>query len=442
MSSYITSPFVLEERRLQGIVNQCTQDFNIALQNVRQQQDFINQKAKMQNRKDQQYFVSNEISEKEYKTGILERHVELQEKRQYLQEMLQSMKIELDIFQREYSEMDNAIKRQAQLEFRLENSLENLEQLEVDIGFHIKTTEAEIQQLSEEKYRKFVYEYKLDNIVNKKAKKGISLQVHKQENLQNTVYDAPFDIFVAKLAQVLDSPYHNRFPSIRKLKEAFDLQPEYAKPAFAVKHMQKLDELLKQLQAISNTEKMADNKRQKIVLQYRAICNLMHIEADERMIEDERSTRKLIQLYQELFRNYQEQKKQEYISSAISNVMQKRGIVFQDSINSDYGNVMQFGLDNATIQISGTEHNYLELEVAGQYFGELPTLNERRKSVSSMEHFCSLFRQIEIELKEDYGIIFQNILTEVPNEDAIQMRKISNQEGKKYFGKNQVANSL
>lgn len=91
-------------------------------------------------------------------------------------------------------------------------------------------------------------------------------------------------------------------------------------------------------------------------------------------------------------------------------------------------------MDNASVDVSGTENNHLVMEVSGQYSGDVPTLNERRKSVSSAQHLCSLLKSIEAELKAEYGIVFGNILTEQPGEATIVMRRVTSETGdKKYW---------
>ena len=55
MSSYVTSPFVLEERRLQGIADQCRRDFYLALGQVKGQEEKIRELAERQEESDRNY---------------------------------------------------------------------------------------------------------------------------------------------------------------------------------------------------------------------------------------------------------------------------------------------------------------------------------------------------------------------------------------------------
>ena len=63
-------------------------------------------------------------------------------------------------------------------------------------------------------------------------------------------------------------------------------------------------------------------------------------------------------------------------------------------------------------------------------------MNDRRKSVSSAHQLCSLMKTIEMELKEEYGIVFGTILAERPSEEAIVMeQKGRGSEERRYTGK-------
>lgn len=432
MSSYVTSPFVLEERRLQGIAKKCSEDLNIALQNIIEQQNLMKEKEEEQKRIDRLYFVSQAKADNEHRENLLKKSAELVEKKRYLRELLQNIQLELNVFQNGNFEMEVIMERQKQLWYRLENSEENFEELENSIIIHIQEAEKKVKDQSAEKSGRIVHS--VESVVTKHGKKGVSLQMNKQFSSEEKIRTNLLDEFVAKMEMAISSQYENRFPSLAQLKSSFDLQPEYARAAFAVNNMQKIDEIIRQLEATANSGKIANDKREKIVLYYRAICNLMHEAVDERLVEDERSTRKLLQTYNDLFKKYQELKKHEYVSAAVADIMERHGISYQDSRNSTYGNIMRFSMDNASVDVSGTENNHLVMEVSGEYSGDVPTLNERRKSVSSAQHLCSLLKSIEAELKAEYGIVFGNILTEQPSEATIVMRRVTSETGdKKYW---------
>ena len=59
-------------------------------------------------------------------------------------------------------------------------------------------------------------------------------------------------------------------------------------------------------------------------------------------------------------------------------------------------------------------------------------MNDRRKSTTAALHFCSILSEIVEELKQDFGIVFNNITTVEPNENRIMMKKLRRHSNKKY----------
>lgn len=427
MSSYITSPFTLEERRLRGIVSQCAEDLALALQRVADQQALMRQRAEEEKKRDRMYFSAQQDAEDQYQRVDLEKNVREAERKKQLKEALKNARIELAACQNGDHGMESLADQHRQLLFRLENSEGNLDELEEKIGVHVRAIESKIRQLSAENYGTVFYTS--DETKVKRGEKGVSLQTEEAHEKKESAGKAPLDVFIRKLNAALESPYGSRFPSLARLEKEFASQPEYARAAFAVRHMQNIDELIRQLELAADSGKMDGDQRRKAVLRYRAACDLMGITADAQLLEDERSTRKLTGLYQELIKQYEERKKHAYVSAALSDVMERHGILFQDSAVSDGGSVMHFSMEHASVDVSGTENNHLVMEVAGEYDGESPTMNERRKSVSSARHLCSLLKTIETELKEEYGIVFGTVLTESPDEETMVMRKTRREAG-------------
>lgn len=430
MSSYVTSPFVLEERRLQGIVNRCSEELDLALQKVIEQQNSMKQREEEQKQKDRAYFEAQSGTDQAHIRTLQREKAELEEKKRQLRDMLRTIQLEFQVFQNNHFDLEAIMERHEQLSFWLENSEGNLEELERHILAHVQKAEKKVREQSAKENGRA--RYSVEHAVKKLGNKGVSLQMNVQsDSMEEQV--SPLDKYETKMEMAMRSPYQDRFPSLHQLKKEFDLQPEYAKAAFAVNHMRKLDEIIRQLEEIVNSEKAADKKREEAILRYRAICSLMQEEVEESFIADERSTRKLIQISNELYKKYQEIQKHEYVSAAIANVMERHGISYQDSKNAAYGSIMRFSMEHASVDISGTENNHLIMEVSGEYRGEAPTLDERRKSVSSARHLCSLLKTIEIELKEDYGIVFGSVLAEQPSEESIEMKCVTSKSGDKKY---------
>ena len=95
MSSYVTSPFVLEERRLQGIVNKCNEELQCALRAVERQQEEILRKQKEQEEQDAAYHRGQQEEKNRYEE---EKAIQLERDRKrkiQLKEQLKNLQIEL-----------------------------------------------------------------------------------------------------------------------------------------------------------------------------------------------------------------------------------------------------------------------------------------------------------------------------------------------------------
>lgn len=428
MSSYVTSPFVLEDRRLQGIVQQCTSDLNLAIKNIIDQQKLYEEQRKAQEEKDAQYF--SELSKEEllFERKENSKREDVQQRKKRLRLMLEDIQIELEEFQKNYGELDSATKRQTNLIYILESAEQDLEIVEQKIKNHISCSEKEmLSKVSTQTLFSLKKEVAVLKI--KRGNKGVSLK--EVENTETVIQkqSTPLTIFLAKMEQALSSPYAERISQLNSMKKQLDSQPDYAKNAFAVKNMKQLDDLIKRLDGIGKQDQSFEKKREKLVCQYMAICKLLEIQPDISLLNDKRNSLRLSQEYKELVRIFQEKKKREYVSHALEVVLGRYGIVFQD-IEKD--NVMNFSMNDAELSISGTDMGYLSMEVVGQYEGETPTLNDKRKSTSSALHFCSILPDIERELKDEFGVVFKNVSTQPPSEAHISMKKNGSYNNKKF----------
>lgn len=434
MSSYVTSPFVLEQRRLQGILNQCQDDLYNALQEVEKQQEIMKQKEEEQYIKDAQYFVFQRGAENRYQRDIEKKQKEWEQRRSGLENRIRRIKIELGAVTGDRREWKEIIDRQEQLTEMILSRVENLDDLEQYIDEHEQNIRIKTRQISEVLYGKAMYES--GHIAMKRSHKGISLKMGDVYEKIEKKEQSPLDIFIFKMREAMESKYINRFPALIKLEKEFDEQQDYMKPLFAVQNMEKLVDIRKQIEQFEKNESEQARKRKEIILRYRAICRMMGIKENESLIEERKSSRNLIKTCNELYQEYQEKKKQQYIISAIEEVMERHGIAFQDSTSSAWGSTLHFSMDHAQIDISGAEDNQLTMEVYGEYEGTVPTLDDRRKSVVSANKICSLLQVIETELREEHGIIFGKTIIKEPCEEAIIMKKaIGRQAEKKHRNK-------
>lgn len=424
----MTSPYILEDQRLQGIVQQCSADLKLAMDKLNSQKKLIEQQRLQQLEKDEQYQIDlNSAEEEQLKEQEILKNKQKEKKKQ-LREMLQKMQIELETFSEHYGEMKLALERQHKLSYMLDHAEENMDDLEKKIHNHIDMTEAEIREKSSEGKLKLTHLGNSSSKV-KRINKGISLKENDIKDTKAVKKETPLEMFSSKLDRALTSPYAKRLSQLGLMKKKLYEQPVYARTAFAIKNMKQLDMLLKRLTDITQQNKNAERSKKDLVIKYKAICQLLDISPDEKLEDISGSTLKLSQIFEELQRLYQEKKKREYVSHAIEEVMKRHGIVFQDIGNN---NELQFSMENADLSVSGTDSDYLTLEVTGQYSGDTPTMNDRRKSTTAAIHFCSILSEIVEELKQDFGIVFNNITTVEPNENRIVMKKLRRHSNKKY----------
>lgn len=446
MSSYITSPYMLEQRRLQGIVDQCSRNLNLAMQDVRRQQELMQQMKKDQANQDKQYFVKQDQAEADYQRHVREEQASQEKHRQRIADMLHNIQIELEAMQDGSEEWKAAYQRQERLNYRLRNATENLEVLEQDIKTHLQQTEQTMGVRSDSWLSSVRYREEAKAPVSYVGSKGVSLKMEGAGGSIASASDSPLEVFEQKLEKAGRSSFCGRFKALEVLRGEFSSQPEYAKAAFAVHHMKKLDDILRQLEALENQQKTGTQKWEQLVVQYKAVCGLLEVPPEEALLTDERSARLLQKRCSELYAEYQEVQKREYVSGALAEVMGRHGIQYTDSQKERKTGVMRFAMEHAWVDVSGGMGDQLVMEVTGSYTGDAPTLNDRRKSVTSATKLCSLMKEIEAELREEYGIVFGQMLAERPSETTIMMEQDTShveehrrkEVGKKYLSENNM----
>lgn len=447
MSSYITGHIIMEEHRLQKIVDLCAEELDRALQKVQEQEEYIKQEKERQKAEDAAYLSDREEEKNKYRKRIQDQESEFQSKKKKLTSMLKGMDIELSVFQRKYQDgLNEALRREKELWRQLETGTEDLEGLEKRIHIHIQETEKEMQQIVSESVQiAYTNVESEQSYQNRKIEKGVSLKGIDRINSnysEEYTYQSPADLFRYKMQTAIESAYSDRFPSLFQLMEEFNILPDYAKDAFAVRNMEKVEEYLKQFESAEEYDRQESEKREQEVAKYVALCKLLEKVPEEGIISDVYGTRKIAKKCNELLKQYEEAKKQEYIAESVANVMEKHGIVFQEFQNTSEGGILHLSMKNLFIDVSGMERDLLTVEVAGEYSGTLPTLEDRRRGISSANHFCSLMEEIEEELKEEYGILFRHTLRDAPDEKNIAMYKREGRPAFKEYKKSKAEYSL
>ena len=418
MSSYIESPFVIEQRRLQGIVNQCQEDLKQAINQVENQIQHMKEMALKQRQKDDKYYSDQQETVK----GLLKK-MESEKKteqmnRNEVESYLQVLEIQIHTFQNNNGGLEMTIERHRKLRRMIDQQLMSADKLMDQLKQHGEQTSKEmmavIKQRSSDRFRNSNPQSSMFLV----GQKGVSLHVEEESEEQQMPQDSPLTRFAEKMQEAFSFSYAQNTASFLAFREEFNRQPDYSKAAFAVRNMDRLDQYIEQFKRQKKVQKDRRKKWERLVKQYYAICRLLEEEPKNELTVSIEQAGILNKHYQELCHRYQEIKEKDYVFKSVSAVMERHGIMMTKK--SEAG--AEFALDDTTsVNVSGNSHRNLSMEVCGSYFGQTPTLNDRRKAVTTAKRFCSVIKEVEAELKNEYGIIFKDVWTEEPSEETISM---------------------
>lgn len=422
MSSYIETPFTIEQNRLQGIVNSCRDDLNKAIDSLQEQRDVMRQ-------------IGIDISERENAKAVHAVSAMDNAKQAYSTE-LAGEKEKSDSMKKELIRKLQSIRTQAKFAHDTENILSIVSEIERKIRTAsnisvLNEMQEEIKLCEKQMFHKIEHsaEMSMQNIREHhtayvSGEKGVSLgNLEKSE--KRTFREKLSDIFERKIAMALESPYADRISSLKKIRREYNAAADYEKDVYAKTHEKDLEKILEKLSAMEKSDRSSAEKRTVSQKRYIALCSMLNITPDYQLMKDENSTTRLDSLNKEMFKRYNEQKKHEYLSNALAVVLKRHDIEFQDSSAGEHESRFSFSMENAELSVSSTNNGILSMHVTGVYSGQHETANDMRKSIASAVHLCSSMNQIKEELASEFGIHFQEIRTESPTEENIVMKSVS-----------------
>ena len=422
MSSYIESPFVIEQRRLQGIVNQCQDDLKRAVNQVENQIQHMKEMAIKQKKTDDKYYSDQQ----ETVMGLLKKMESEKETEQMnrneVESYLQVLEIQIHTFQNSNGGMELAIERHQKLRRMIDQQLMSADQLMDQLKQHGERTSKEMMSVIERRSIERIRNNTAQTDMFSVGQKGVSLQVEDQPEEQQSIKDSPLTRFARKMQEAFSFSYAKDTASLLAFQEEFNHEPDYAKAAFAVRNMDRIDQYIQQFKRQDKVEKARREKWERLVKQYYAICRLLEEEPKNELTVSIEQAGILNKHYQDLCHRYQEIKEKDYVFKSVSAVMERHGILMTQKSGAEAEKGMEFALDDTTsVSVGGNSHRSLSMEVCGSYFGQTPTLNDRRKAVTTAKRFCSVIKEVEQELENKYGIIFKDVWTEEPSEETISM---------------------
>ncbi len=419
MSSYIETPFTIEQNRLQGIVNSCRDDLKNAINSLQEQRDTMHQ-------------IGIDISARENAKEVHAVNAINSAKQAYNAELADE-KEKSDSIKKELIQKIRNIRTQSKFAHDTDGILSRISEIERKIRTagsisvlsemkeEIKTCEKQMFhkiEYSKEMSTQNISEYHTSYI---SGEKGVFLG-NPEKTEKRTFREKLSDIFERKMAMALASPHADRIPSLKRICREFYAAVDYEKDVYARTHEKDLEKILEKLSAMENSSKNSAEKRTVSQKRYIALCGMLNITPDYPLLNDENSTARLDTLSKEMFKKYNEKKKHEYLADALAVVLKRHDMEFQDSSAGEYESKFNFRMENAELSVSSTNNGILSMQITGVYSGQHETANDIRKSISSAVHLCSSMKQIKEELAAEFGIHFQEIRTESPTEENITMK--------------------
>lgn len=430
MSSYITSQFAIEENRLLRIAAQCENDLQNAIRAAQNQANVIAEIEFQQECADKRFHSEVAQSRKKAEQAEKEKMRREQAAKEQADQLVHEAIIEVEALSEQGSVPASSLSELRQIQWQLSQSISNLDEVKKRIHSIVKAAEREVKKDLVGKIHGEQSPFSKNAFSNRKYTSVPLFSanvVQSQQNIQHSVSEV--DVFYEKINTARKTAGVRIPTMLLAIEKEFKAQPDYARTAYAVKNMKKLDDILAKINRQSENNKAQNHKYEEKVNEYLAFCSLLGLESQVEYCHDPHLLHVVEQECLKMRRMYQEKKQQEYINNSVRSVMEKHGISFTDASSSGMSNVMHFSVDSsASVAVSGNTGDSLVLEVSGLYNGNSPTLNEQRKSIQAAKHFCSLFGSIEEELHREYGISFLNARQLEPSESTIVMKKNSSSE--------------
>ena len=425
MSSYITSPFVIEERRLMSIVSQCQQDLEDAISKVTEKSEQLAQQQALQVQSDMEFFNEEKRSSASYVQAIQKSQQIEDQRRAIIQKRMNAILSQLDVFSSKVGRMSKSIVKHQRINKLIDAGTIALEVIEREIDDLEQLMTAEVQEIAS---RTNVAKLSDANAITIRTRQraGVSLKIEKQGPAQHATTVSITEEFEQRLDQAMTFKYSFRIPKLKQLYEKYRSTPQYARSGFAAKYDQLLCGILAQLKKIERSEVVQASERKNAQIKYQALCTLLGVVPEQLLLDDKCSIATITRTCNEMDKHFQEEKTRSYISHAVESIMHRYGISFVDGQKISNGNSMSFQLEYANIDVISTEQNRIEIQVSGDYEGASPTIDDRRKSVTSAQKFCALLSAIEADLASEFGVYLQDTIREEPDEATLKMRNRRN----------------
>ena len=434
MSSYYSSAFSIEERRLSGILDKCREELAEA-----------SEKVKKQRLKNEEQKQARKVRDANYE-GEVKKTVHSKANRKVEQKIIESGQREqlglrlrrigetIQLFEREHDIKLQASGRQKRLEEWIENDDVPLLEMEKRVKEHQEKAENEIHY-----FREMVKEKKQLSPGKRTASRlnrEVSLRIENDTSYDEETVGTRFS---RKLKAVMERPGSESIPEFKELEEKLLHTPGSHREVFAAMHMDELEALVKEFDSQEAEREKQSTEIEVFTERYLAYCLLLKEPPDPTILSRQVSIHALKQVVQKKEKQYQTMRLTQYMQDAIVTILKRHGIIFAGTVEAPHGDVQRFDSGDIELEVSGTEHELFTMQMFGHYSGETPTLDEKRKGLAEGVRICGIMETIMQELHEEYGIVFETIAVEEPQEKTFRMRKVKKSESHKYYEKKYIS---
>ena len=380
MSSYIESAYSIEHRRLQQIVTKCQQELNEATSRL------CKRRHEIEN--------ASDVFQEHMLRGQMEQKKSEEERVEHARAEAEKIRVQLN----------------GQVSENIESEIAFSKEMRETVRHAFRTNEKSTER-----------------------KKGVCLYVEKKEPEEPEEPQTSEDIksiFEDKLNKA-KSTEEIKDCALVMAKEYYE-EPEFARELYARSKIKELKEMLEEKEA------QDDGEHEKAVLKYMALQKLLAEKSGAKEPENETdftaiSVAALNLQCRKLEGQLLEIEKREYVAAALKKVMEKHNIpFFEEKKQGQYD-------ENLDFSVSGLTQNKCIVEVEGKYTGSSPTLDEKRRSVTSAKKACRVFKTIYEELEREYGVVFDSISDIPPSEQTIVMKASTEAKDGRKIQKNHMS---
>ena len=429
MSSYVTSEFRIEQKRLDDIVQRCHDKlqqeienqykFNSKIQAARELKKKIERDYELQQKKfaienqhqEQMGKVKRRMAEKEvfrildtitamissFETVYHVVRSDMRKKISYLAERIHTDQIDVllkdaDFLLQEEKKREEEIRRKLEMETEIESGK---------------------RKISSEKWDSY------------ERIQFVSLKDLKKEELQEEI--KPWKRFEMMLEMAMD------LADVETLEELEVMQKEFTecvpgkKNYFSSRNQAKLNHIIERQSENRKYEERRNEETAKLVEKYLGFCSLLNLEPSEQILDLSGQGEKLEELqkvYDNMWLYYQKKSQREYVEQAFSEVFSRHHIEFQKSFHySELAETdMQFQInESAQLYIRHNENGKVAFRFGAVSVGTELSLDEKRTVLDVAVKTCGYITDALEELKNEYGICFKEVLREEPEIESIEL---------------------